>query len=1119
MSRVGAVVFLLLTVQSAVAAAQALPSPWTSQDVGPTGAPGSASVSSGTFTVHGAGADIWGASDAFQFVSQPVSGDVQIVARVVSVQNTHTYAKAGIMLRETLSAASQHVMLDVRPGGGIEFMTRPASAAQTQFLNGATQPAPAWLKLTRTGTTVAAFVSPDGSTWQALGTTKLTAGGALSVGLVVTSHVAGTINTSTFDNVAVTGGGSGPCTTGTLPSPWTDQDIGPTGLAGCTSYSNGVFTVAGAGSDIWGTADSFHFMSQSIGGDGQIVARVASLQNTNTYAKAGIMWRETLAAGSSHVILDVRPNGSIEFMSRSSAGGSTTFIAGTTRTFPVWLKLTRSGSAIAGWVSADGATWAPVGTAAITMTAAANVGVAVTSHTTSALSTSTLDNVSVTGATPPPDTATVVGALRSYSTIYSIGVEWDITGDTNHNAAASSEYRVEGQTAWKPALPLIRVDYNGANMLAGSTMFLEPNTTYEVRLTLVDPDGGGGTRIVSVATRAIPSRSLAGRTFHAVPGAGGGDGSSANPFKGVAAAQAAVAAGDTVLLHAGSYGGRVQFNRGGSTTSYVAWKAAGDGEALLSGIDVAASHLWLEGLTVRDQTYGILSVSSPTDVVIERCRFFNNHNSIFLGGAGTNWYIADNTIVGDTPYSTESLDGEGIELHGTSGHTVAHNSITNVADGVSSPVTNVDIFGNDIFDTSDDGVEADGGLANVRIWGNRIHNAVHNAISFQPQNGAPWYIVRNQIVNNKEAAFKFRTTDRFVLLHNTIVNWGNAYPGDAMMCCNEDHVMRGISRNNLWVSIQGGQIWGFDAFTKDWRADLDVDGFDWGSATNPFTYGGVVYPDLASFSAASGLETHGIRVSHASCFETFNVPNPPGNPVPPQVLTLKAGCNAIDAGAALPNVDDGAVTGAAPDLGAFEYGEPPPAFGPRMAAGDIVVYAADVPASARHGAWTPQASALSPNGIALVTTDTGAANTTAPLAAPVDYFDVSFEADAATPYRIWLRVEALNNSKYNDSLWVQFSDARANGAAIYQLNSTSGLLVNLATDGTANSLNGWGGQNAAYWLSQPTTVTFANSGTHTLRIQIREDGVQLDQIVLSRATYLASAPGGTTNDTTIVPKP
>jgi hypothetical protein len=216
----------------------------------------------------------------------------------------------------------------------------------------------------------------------------------------------------------------------------------------------------------------------------------------------------------------------------------------------------------------------------------------------------------------------------------------------------------------------------------------------------------------------------------------------------------------------------------------------------------------------------------------------------------------------------------------------------------------------------------------VRIWGNRIHNAVHNGISFQPQAGAPWYIIRNQIVGNKEAAFKFRTTDRFVMLHNTIVNWGNAYPGDAMMCCNEDHMMHGISRNNLWVSIQGGQIWGFDNFTKDWRADLDVDGFDWGSAPNPFTYGGIVYPDLPSLAAASGLETHGIRISHSTCFATFNVPNPPPSTVPPQVMTLTANCNAVDAGVILPNVDD-VFTGAAPDLGAFEFGTAPPSFGPR----------------------------------------------------------------------------------------------------------------------------------------------------------------------------------------------
>jgi hypothetical protein len=113
----------------------------------------------------------------------------------------------------------------------------------------------------------------------------------------------------------------------------------------------------------------------------------------------------------------------------------------------------------------------------------------------------------------------------------------------------------------------------------------------------------------------------------------------------------------------------------------------------------------------------------------------------------------------------------------------------------------------------------------------------------------------------------------------------------------------------------------------------------------------------------------------------------------------------------------------------------------------------------------------------------------------------------------------LNNSKYNDSVWVQFSDAQVGGVSVYPLNSTSALNVNLATDSTASGLNGWGWQNAAYWLSQTTTMTFASSGTHTMRIQVREDGVQMDQIVLSPTTYLSVAPGAVSRDSTIVPKP
>jgi len=123
------------------------------------------------------------------------------------------------------------------------------------------------------------------------------------------------------------------------------------------------------------------------------------------------------------------------------------------------------------------------------------------------------------------------------------------------------------------------------------------------------------------------------------------------------------------------------------------------------------------------------------------------------------------------------------------------------------------------------------------------------------------------------------------------------------------------------------------------------------------------------------------------------------------------------------------------------------------------------------------------------------------------------------PYTFWLRMQALGNSKFNDSVWVQFSDAQVNGATIYPMNSTSALDVNLATDSTGSSNSGWGWDNAAYWLTQPATVTFPASGTHTLRIQVREDGVQFDQIVLSPTTYLNAPPGPRSNDSTIVPKP
>src|SRR5205085_1283670 len=146
----------------------------------------------------------------------------------------------------------------------------------------------------------------------------------------------------------------------------------------------------------------------------------------------------------------------------------------------------------------------------------------------------------------------------------------------------------------------------------------------------------------------------------------------------------------------------------------------------------------------------------------------------------------------------------------------------------------------------------------------------------------------------------------------------------------------------------------------------------------------------------------------------------------------------------------------------------------------IVVYAADIPSGNFHGVFSTTADATAAAGVRATTPDNGTANTSAPVASPGSYVDVPFDAPAGTAYTFWIRVKAIGNSKYNDSFYVQFSDALSGGSPAYPLNSTQGLAVNLATDSTGSSLNNWGWVNGAYWLNQSATLTFASSATHTL---------------------------------------
>ncbi len=560
-------------------------------------------------------------------------------------------------------------------------------------------------------------------------------------------------------------------------------------------------------------------------------------------------------------------------------------------------------------------------------------------------------------------TGLTAGQLRSAATVRSIGLEWDITGDTDHDAQGTVQYRVAGTTPWKPALALVRVDYPSHNQLAGSVMFLAPGTAYEVKVDISDPDGGAASQTVSVTTGMEPTLPTSGRTLHVVPGSSGGDGSAGNPYRGFATAWTNARAGDIVLMHAGSYGTVSGSGKpSGTANNQIVFKAAGDGAPVIEWIDLRyVSYIWFDGLTftstnapmppgaVDSDDYTavfacLLNAGYDTDyqnmtadvdgIVITHSRFTGYKHSIRGGPRANGWVVTDNTIVGNRTLGmtgTPSFDSEAVEVGGGKNHIIAYNSITHVADGISpgatfaTGATNIDIYGNDIFDVTDDGIELDGAGANTRVWGNRIQNVGHNGFSFQPQSAAPWYIIRNQIVNAGESIFKFRQWDRYLLLNNTFVNWS------FVLGYQSDGILTAISRNNLFVAANGGPIWQQSSgATKDWRTDLDYDGFDW-SGGFAFNYGGNQLGSLANLTSASGQESHGVRISHSTCFATFNVPGPPPlTTIPPQMMTLNPSCPAVDAGVVLPNVTDG-YTGAKPDLGAYEVGAPLPQYGPRTA--------------------------------------------------------------------------------------------------------------------------------------------------------------------------------------------
>ncbi len=298
--------------------------------------------------------------------------------------------------------------------------------------------------------------------------------------------------------------------------------------------------------------------------------------------------------------------------------------------------------------------------------------------------------------------------IVDHPTLINLGFEWLIQGDDNRNAQVEVSYRKQGETQWKQGLPLLRLqgeriyqnqgvfDVVSPNMFAGSILDLEPDTAYEGRFVMSDPDGIVGksvktvTKTVTVRTRPEPKPHSGGRVFHVYPPdykgtkiepafdavmcaynyyCGGGD--------TVTAGRPRVKPGDIILVHAGLYKYHPEYYTGdrsiNATTPYegtyyltasgtpdkpIVIKGAGDGEVIFDGNGnfnlfnlKAANYNYFEGVTIRNTDIAIWAgtqfIAGSKGLTVKKCRFENVGFGIFTNYSGSSdFYVADSYFMG-----------------------------------------------------------------------------------------------------------------------------------------------------------------------------------------------------------------------------------------------------------------------------------------------------------------------------------------------------------------------------------------------------------------------------------------------------------------------------------------
>lgn len=588
------------------------------------------------------------------------------------------------------------------------------------------------------------------------------------------------------------------------------------------------------------------------------------------------------------------------------------------------------------------------------------------------------------GANVAGNMSTANDVVLDPSTLISAGLAWNIGNDADEDATATVKYREYGTNAWKDAQPLLRVankpvdGINPGNLFAGSIFNLKADTTYRVLLTLQDPDGGLGQTSVTLRTRPVPAAMVNAPTRYVIPGNGGGTGTIDDPFKGVAAADAAARPGDVFVLEPGTYTGTVTFTKDGTADAPIVYRGADVSTVLIDGGNGTTSFLFdlsnrknimVEKMTFQRSKFHVRgkdtqNVAFQYNVVKDVVRGTTGSSSkaILFDGNSKNDYLCNNIGRGPEPYADRSILNASYGFHTAgSGNVICNNDIRGFWDNIGfvcdlqNFCLSNDVYGNITLDATDDNIEADAQLRNTRVFNNKMSGAL-SMLSAQPTYGGPLYFIRNEMYN----AFTYGTTEgTSYKLNATTCGATCDGPSGVIMLQNSSALaLRGWKGGN-WSNLKtrNNLIYGGASYTIDTvgtTPDMDYDGLSKSDPTYAIKYGptstqtryntvnascDAAPTGSADFCFATEQERHAtpLLLSHWQ-----NVPAPTGSAMHawPEACTSSgapancsnwdftpaAGSPQIDSAEVLPNINDN-FFGAGPDRGAIERGAPAPVYG------------------------------------------------------------------------------------------------------------------------------------------------------------------------------------------------